>query len=402
MNTFNLLGDIVMDDGDRFVESDVVPAMMIGWLAKQSGDIAININSCGGSVTGGLAIANAIKGYTKGKTTCNILGIAASMASVVACACDEGKMEQGSFMMVHNPFSIALGDADTLRKEADTLDTIKASLMSFYQSKFVGKSTEEISAMMDAETWIPFEEAEAYGLAASAYAPEEGDGYKAAAKVDTRLMFAKAPEAAKAYYAHIEKPVHAGEVLQPRAEYTVPETPAAEAPTDTPEAPAPEAGETPAEETATPQSEASAPVEEAVVDASATPAAEAPKATQNCDWEARYKGLQAAKDKELANLRAQLADAQKAHNTALETLKAENAQTAQALADAQAECKQLRDKVGAVTKDLEAAQAALATSEERYRDHIGVALAPPAAGGSEVASNWRSAYREMRQSKNSK
>ena len=100
--TFNLLGDIVQDDSQRWFESDVVPAMVIGWLAKQDGDVEININSLGGSVTGGLAIANAIKGYSKGKVTANVLGIAASMASVVACAADEIKMGSGAFLMVHS------------------------------------------------------------------------------------------------------------------------------------------------------------------------------------------------------------------------------------------------------------------------------------------------------------
>ena len=153
MNTFNLLGDIVQDDSGRWFESDVVPAMVIGWLAKQEGDVEININSLGGSVTGGLAIANAFKGYSKGKVTANVLGIAASMASVVACAADEIRMGKGAFMMVHNPWTIALGDANDLRKEAETLDQIKASIIAFYQSKF-DCGPEKLSEIMDAETWI--------------------------------------------------------------------------------------------------------------------------------------------------------------------------------------------------------------------------------------------------------
>jgi ATP-dependent protease ClpP protease subunit len=122
--TFNILGDIVANDSERWFESDIVPGMVIGWLAKQDGDIEININSNGGDVAGGLAIANAIKGYTKGKKTCNVLGVAASMASVVACAGDELKMGQGAFLMVHNPWTVTAGNAEELRKDADTLDNI--------------------------------------------------------------------------------------------------------------------------------------------------------------------------------------------------------------------------------------------------------------------------------------
>ena len=204
MNTFNLLGDIVQDDSGRWFESDVVPAMVIGWLAKQEGDVEININSLGGSVTGGLAIANAFKGYSKGKVTANVLGIAASMASVVACAADEIRMGKGAFMMVHNPWTIALGDANDLRKEAETLDQIKASIIAFYQSKF-DCGPEKLSEIMDAETWIADTDAETYGLKCTALAAEDDAFGKLAAKCDTRMLFAKAPAAAAAFYAHKDK-----------------------------------------------------------------------------------------------------------------------------------------------------------------------------------------------------
>ena len=199
MNTFNLLGDIVQDDSQKLFESDVVPAMVIGWLAKQDGDIEVNINSLGGSVTAGLAIANALKAYGKGKVTANVLGIAASMASVVACAADEIRMGKGSFLMIHNPWSIALGDAEAMRKEAETLDKMKDAIIGFYQSKFSIEPV-ELAKLMDAETWIEAGKEEEYGFSATPYLEE----LPAAAKCDTRLMFAHAPEAAAVFYAHKE------------------------------------------------------------------------------------------------------------------------------------------------------------------------------------------------------
>ena len=191
--TFNILGDIVANDGERWWESDVVPGMVVGWLAKQDGDIEININSNGGDVAGGLAIANAIKGYTKGKKTCNVLGVAASMASVIACAGDELKMGQGAFLMVHNPWTVTMGNAEELRKDADTLDKMRDSILSFYQSKAYGKSADDLKALMDAETWLSADEARAAGFLVDDYAGE----MKAAASL-TRRAFAKAPDAAKA------------------------------------------------------------------------------------------------------------------------------------------------------------------------------------------------------------
>ena len=335
MNTFNILGDIVQDDSQRWFESDVVPAMVIGWLAKQDGDVEININSLGGSVTGGLAIANAIKGYNKGKVTANVLGIAASMASVVACAADEIKMGKGAFLMVHNPWSLAIGEAEDLRKEADVLDQMKDAIIGFYQSKF-DRKPEELAALMDAETWIESGHESEYGLAATPYVPEDGDGLKAAAKCDTRMMFAHAPEAAAAYYAHKERPV-------------------AEAP------------KTPTEahgaETAQPSAE---------------------------DWAARLAGLQAAKDKEIAALRAELSakDTEKADAVAaakaeaastIESLNAEVAEKTEALGAAKADAEQLRAQLGEAEKALAETRAALAAETERYREQIGLALAPPNA-----------------------
>ena len=334
MSSFNLLGDIVQDDSQKWFESDVVPAMVIGWLAKQDGDVEININSLGGSVTGGLAIANAIKSYAKGRVTANVLGIAASMASVVACAADEIKMGKGAFLMVHNPWSMAMGEAEDLRKEADILDQMKDAIIGFYQSKF-DRAPEELAALMDAETWIESGHEAEYGLAATPYETEEGAGMKAAAKCDTRMMFAHAPEAAAAYYAHKERP--------------------------------------------------------------------APKAPAPVDWEARFKGLQAAKDKELAaaeerhkaaldeaeanhqaemaakckEVAAATADAVRAESaTTIESLNADIAEKAQALDAAKADAEQLRAKLAEAEKALADTQAALAAETERYREQIGLALAP--------------------------
>ena len=212
--TFNILGDIVANDGERWWESDVVPGMVIGWLNKQEGDIEININSNGGDVAGGLAIANAIKGYTKGKKTCNVLGVAASMASVIACAGDELKMGQGAFLMVHNPWTVTMGNAEDLRKDAETLDKMRDSILGFYQSKST-KSADDLKAAMDAETWISRDEAAAFGFSVGDY---EGD-LKAAASL-TRRAFAKAPDAAKALVEfHDRKPDAAnGRVPPPTAD----------------------------------------------------------------------------------------------------------------------------------------------------------------------------------------
>lgn len=195
MNAFNLFGDIVASDADRWFDSDVTPAMFLGWLSKQEGDIEVNINSNGGDVAAGLAIANAIRGYDKGAVTANVLGLAASMASVVACSADRLTVGTGAFVMIHNPCGVATGDAGELRHTADVLDQMKASLIAFYASKFE-RTADELAALMDAETWIPGGEAAAFGLKAEPYAEE----FRAAACL-THRAFDKAPEQARRLFA---------------------------------------------------------------------------------------------------------------------------------------------------------------------------------------------------------
>ena len=368
--TFNLLGDIVANDAERWFESDIVPGMVIGWLAKQDGDIEININSNGGDVAGGLAIANAIKAYTKGKKTCNVLGVAASMASVIACAGDELKMGQGAFLMVHNPWTVTMGNAEELRKDADTLDKMRDSILSFYQSKAYGKTADDLKALMDAETWLSAEEAREAGFLVDDYAGE----MKAAASL-TRRAFAKAPDAAKALVEfHDRKPE------APKAE--TPEIPAQpEASGSQPTPPAqPETAERPSE-----RSEA-----QGAKDASST------------NWEARFKGLsQKFNDLQKKSVEM-LAATEEQHKAALAARDAENAalktqleQSAKDLADANAKASELSAKLEEnakalqkATDDLAAVRDSLKASEDKVqhleatRDALtaGV-LTPPSEAG---------------------
>lgn len=195
--TFNLFGEIVADDSAKWFDSDVVPAQLVGWLKKQSGaDVEININSPGGDVAAGLAIANAIKAY-EGKVTANVLGLAASMASVIACACDELKMGDGAFLMIHNPWTVTMGDADDLRHDAEVLDKMRDAVIGFYQSK-TSKSADDLKALMDAESWLTFDE-----LSDAGFAVARLDEEVKAAACATRRAFDRAPEAARRFYSTV-------------------------------------------------------------------------------------------------------------------------------------------------------------------------------------------------------
>lgn len=130
--------------------------------ALEGKDFDLVINSPGGSVFEGLAVYEMIKNYP-GKVTAYINGIAASMGSVIPMAADHVIMGDMSVMMVHNPWTIAGGEAEDFRKAADTLDKLKDILVKAYVGK-TGMTPEAIADLMDAETWMNAEEAKDFGF----------------------------------------------------------------------------------------------------------------------------------------------------------------------------------------------------------------------------------------------
>jgi ATP-dependent Clp endopeptidase proteolytic subunit ClpP len=138
--------------------------------------IHLRINSVGGSVIEGAAIYNSLRRH-KGGLTVHVDGLAASMASVIAMAGEEVYIADNAMLMVHNPWSMTMGDADDLRKEADVLDKLKATLVNAYVRK-TGMESEDIAAMMNEETWLNATQSVAMG-----FADEIEDGIEAAASV---------------------------------------------------------------------------------------------------------------------------------------------------------------------------------------------------------------------------
>jgi ATP-dependent protease ClpP protease subunit len=172
-------------------------------VQKFSGQhIDLRINSVGGSVTEGAAIYNALRRH-QGGLTVHVDGLAASMASVIAMAGDKTLVADNALLMIHNPWSISMGDAETMRKEAAVLDKIKSTLVNAYTRK-TGMDAATIGQMMDAETWLDSTEAVAMG-----FADGIEDGLEAAASVTrdsararfdklTNLMARKPSKSAKA------------------------------------------------------------------------------------------------------------------------------------------------------------------------------------------------------------
>lgn len=133
---------------------------------KALGDIThinLHINSPGGDVFDGIAIFNALK-HHGAAITVHIDGLAASMASVIAMVGNPVIMPENTMMMIHKPWGFAGGDANDMRDYADLLDKVESVLIPAYAQK-TGKTTEEIAALLEDETWMDGAECLALGFA---------------------------------------------------------------------------------------------------------------------------------------------------------------------------------------------------------------------------------------------
>lgn len=110
------------------------------------------INSPGGDCVAAAQIYNMLKDYN-GNVTIKIDGIAASAASVIAMAGSTVLMSPVSMLMIHNPMTIAMGNAGDMQKAIDMLDEVKESIINAYHLK-TGMSRAKISHLMDSETWM--------------------------------------------------------------------------------------------------------------------------------------------------------------------------------------------------------------------------------------------------------
>jgi ATP-dependent Clp endopeptidase proteolytic subunit ClpP len=150
-------------DWAGMLEDYVTAAKVYDFLAENKGkDIAVHINSGGGVVDDGIAIYNALKRHN-GKVTVYVDGIAASAASVIAMAGDEVVMYQSSLMMIHNPWTVSVGDASDMRKSADVLDKRRDQLLAAYVA-FSGMDEDDIKDLLASETWMSADEALVWGF----------------------------------------------------------------------------------------------------------------------------------------------------------------------------------------------------------------------------------------------
>lgn len=159
----NIFGDITSFPFEELGEVSAANLSKQLEEIKDAKTINVHISSYGGEVKEGLAIYNALKNHkAKIKTYCD--GFACSIASVIFMAGDERIMNKASLLMIHNAWTLAQGNAEELRKQADDLDKITSASINAYLEN-INISENQLKKLMDNETWLTYEEALEMGFA---------------------------------------------------------------------------------------------------------------------------------------------------------------------------------------------------------------------------------------------
>lgn len=114
--------------------------------------VSVNINSPGGDLFEGLTIYNLLKEH-KGEVTVKVMGLAASAASIIAMAGDRIQISRAGFFMIHNAWTVAVGNRHDMRDIADFLEPLDRAMADVYSVR-TGEDLESMQALMDQETWI--------------------------------------------------------------------------------------------------------------------------------------------------------------------------------------------------------------------------------------------------------
>lgn len=133
--------------------------------------VNLRINSPGGEVFEGIAIANAIRNSTL-PITAHVDGIAASAASFIAVACDGLVMGRNTELMIHDAWGLAIGNAEAMHSTGDLLNHLSDNIAAFYAEKASGDAA-GWREVMRGEAWYSADEAVTAGLADSVAEPVE-------------------------------------------------------------------------------------------------------------------------------------------------------------------------------------------------------------------------------------
>lgn len=186
-----IFGDITSWE---YLESDVSSYTLARSIQDLDADqINVHINSYGGEVAEGLAIYNSLKNHpARVRTVCD--GFGCSAASVVFMAGDERVMNPASLLMIHNAWASASGNAKELRKAADDLEVISDTSAEAYRAR-VNIPEEQLTELLDSETWITPADAVAWGFATEILEEEQAETASQSARLAVFQALAGTQEA---------------------------------------------------------------------------------------------------------------------------------------------------------------------------------------------------------------
>jgi ATP-dependent Clp protease protease subunit len=186
INIYSSVGDY----GDGGMTAKIVSAVLRN---KKDKDVYVNINSPGGDFFEGVAIYNLLREY-KGSVRVRVVGMAASAASIIAMAGDEVEIAESAFLMIHNAWTVAIGNKEDMTEVAAMLEKFDESMNGLY-AKRTGMEAKAIAKMMDNETWLSGKDSVEMGFAdrllASDMVEKEAEDTKSSALRTVDVALAK-------------------------------------------------------------------------------------------------------------------------------------------------------------------------------------------------------------------
>lgn len=191
-NTLYIYDVIVASDADAEWFGGVSAERIVKAIAGMTGEIALRLNSPGGDVFAARAIMAAMAAHGSA-ITAYVDGYAASAASIIAAAAGKVVMAEGSFIMIHKAWTLAIGNADDMLATATLLEKIDGTIADTYAARS-RHDREHYAGLMAAETWFTAQEAIDEGLADEI----ASQATKAAARWDLSAYKAPPPASAAA------------------------------------------------------------------------------------------------------------------------------------------------------------------------------------------------------------
>ena len=186
---------------ESWFDDDITPAIFKEELHAGSGPVLIHINSPGGDCIAASQIYTMLMEYPA-DVVVQIDGLAASAASVIAMAGTTVRMSPTALMMLHNPWTAAMGDVAEMQKAIDLLGEVKESIINAYELKS-GMSRREISNIMDQETWLSAHKAKELGFCDEVLF-EEDEGNKPSFLFSSGLAVSHLVNLLSSAYSHAE------------------------------------------------------------------------------------------------------------------------------------------------------------------------------------------------------